>query len=139
MKSANGIDQTYDAVVASYQRCEDAGGFFDTFYDVFFAKSPEIAPKFANADMEKQKQIVMASVLMMLRLRTKDPVAHRTVEEIGETHSRQGHDIRPDLYPIWLDALCETLAARDPQFSPELETQWREVMKEGIELIVSKY
>lgn len=40
----------YEAVIASYYRCEDSGGLFDTFYDLFFAKSQEIPRKFANTD-----------------------------------------------------------------------------------------
>ncbi len=139
MHSVDGIDEAYEAVVASYHRCEDSGGFFDTFYDVFFAKSPEIAPKFADTDMTKQKQVVMASVLMMLRLRTGDPVARCTVEEFGETHSRRRHNIAPNLYPLWLDALCETVATHDPQFTDELGAEWRELMQQGIELIASRY
>ncbi len=133
------MDESYETVLASYHRCEDSGGFFDTFYDNFFAKSPEIPPKFANTDMEKQKQVVMASLLWMLRLCNGDAVARREVEQLAESHNRHGHNIRPKLYELWLDALCETIAKHDRQYTSELETMWREAMREGIELIVSKY
>ena len=133
------MDEQYEAVIASYYRCEDSGGFFDTFYDIFFTKSPGIPPKFANTDMEKQKQIVMASVLMCLRLRAGDAIARRTIDEIGESHSRSGHNISPELYELWLDALCESVQKHDPQYSPELESIWRETMQEGIDLIRSIY
>lgn len=133
------LDETYDSVLASYHRCDDSGDFFDTFYEIFFAKSPEIPPKFANTDMEKQKQVVMASVLWVLRLRTGDPRARQEVEEIGRTHSRQGHNIRPELYDLWLDALCESVQKHDPQYSSELDAKWRDIMRVGIDLITSKY
>ena len=62
------IDPIYHAVLESYYRCEESDGFWDTFYRIFFAKSPEIPPKFADTDMERQKQIIGASLLWMLRL-----------------------------------------------------------------------
>jgi hemoglobin-like flavoprotein len=133
------MDTTYEAVRASYHRCEHSGDFFATFYDNFFAKSPEIPPKFADTDMDKQKQVVMASVLICLRLKSGDVAARRTVEEIGEKHSRSDRDISLGLYGLWLDALCESIQAHDPEYSPELETLWRESMQEAIDLITSMY
>lgn len=128
-----------EAVLASYHRCEKSGGLFDTFYDLFFAKSPEIPRKFANTDMEKQKQVVMASLLWVLRLNKGDPVAHSEVSKLAASHSRDAHDVRPELYDLWLDALCESVAKHDPQFTAELESQWRHVMQTGIDLMKSKY
>ena len=122
----------YDDVIASYQRCEDSGGFIDTFYEIFFAKSPDIPPKFAHTDMEKQKQIVMASLLWILRLYKGDPIARREVEALAESHNRHGHNIAPELYELWLDALCESVAQCDPESTIELEEKWRRVMRPGI-------
>ncbi len=133
------MDESYEPVLASYHRCEDSGGFFDTFYEIFFAKSPEIPPKFAHTDMEMQKQVVAASMLWMLQLQTGEEVARREIEKIGELHSRLAHNIRPELYELWLDALCEAIAKHDPQYTSELETMWRDAMRGGIDLIVSKY
>ena len=128
-----------DAVLASYHRCERSGGLFDTFYDLFFAKSPEIPRRFAHTDMERQKQVVMASLLWVLRVYKGDPVAHAEVSKLAESHSRSGHDVRPELYSLWLDALCESVAKHDPQYTPALESQWRHVMQTGIDLMKSKY
>ena len=133
------MDESFEKVLASYHRCEDSGGFFDTFYEIFFAKSPEIPPKFAHTDMEMQKQVVAASMLWMLRLQSGDEVARREIEKIGESHSRRAHNIRPELYALWLDALCKAIAKHDPQYTFELDTMWRDAMREGIDLIVSKY
>ena len=129
----------YRAVLESYQRCENSEGFFDTFYVIFFTKSPEIPPRFAETDMEMQKQIIGASLLWMLRLGRGDLIAVQEVEKIGESHSRQGHSISPYLYSLWLDALCNAIERHDPEYTPELESQWRVIMEEGIELIVSRY
>ena len=126
-------------VMESYYRCEDSPGFFDTFYEIFFSKSPEIPPKFAHTDMERQKQIVMASLLTCLRLRSGDPEARRAIEELGDKHSRRGYDIPPNLYGLWLDSLCEAIQQHDPHFSPLLAMKWRNSMRDAIALITSKY
>ena len=133
------VDHRDKDVMESYYRCEDSNGFFDTFYDVFFSMSPEIPKRFANTDMAKQKQVVMASLLMCLRLRSGEPQARRAVEEIGESHSRQGHNIPPELYGLWLDALCEAVKRHDRLYSPLLAMKWRNAMQDAIALIKSKY
>ena len=129
----------YEQVLASYHRCEAAGGLFDNFYDIFFAKSPQIPPKFAKTDMEKQKQDVMASVLMALRLAAGDAIARGYVEEIAESHNRRGHNIRPELYGLWLDALCEAIKKHDPHYTAALEENWRQAMRPAIELMIAAY
>ena len=89
--------------------------------------------------MEKQQQAVMASVLMVLRLRTGDPTACRIVMELAESHNRRRHNIQPKLYGLWLDALCEAVRNHDPQFTPQLEAEWRREMRPGIEMMVGAY
>jgi hemoglobin-like flavoprotein len=126
-------------VLDSYHRCEAADGLFDTFYDLLFAKSPEIPPKFAKTDMELQKQKVMASVLMALRLATGDAVARQYVLELAESHNRRHHNIKPELYDLWLDALCESIQKHDPQYTPKLEQLWRQAMRGAIELMIAAY
>ena len=130
---------TYEEVMASYHRCEDAGGLFESFYDIFFAKSAEIPPKFELTKMERQKQDAMASVLMALRLAAGDPVARKFVEELAESHNRHGHNIRPELYELWLDALCEAIQKHDPQYTPALEENWRRTMRPAIDLMTAAY
>lgn len=129
----------HQAVLDSYHRCEDSGKFFDTFYEVFFSKSPEIRRRFARTDMEKQKQSAMASVLMVLLLDTGDVMARQCIAKIAESHNRRGHDVRPELYDLWLDALCEAVQKHDPQCAPELLDQWRQAMRSGIDLMIAAY
>jgi len=133
------VEPIYHAVLESYYRCEDSEGFYDTFYRIFFAKSPEIPLKFADTDMQRQKQIIGASLLWMLRLGRGDPMALQEVEKIGQSHGRQGHNIPPYMYSLWLDALCRAVERHDPQYTPDLEAQWRVIMEEGIDLIVLEF
>jgi len=133
------MKNTYDDVFDSYHRCEASGELFDSFYEIFFAKSAEVPPKFADTDMRRQKQDVMASVLMALRFATGDAVARQYVQQLGESHSRRRRDIRPQLYDLWIDALCEAIKKHDPKYTPELEQQWRQAMRPAIELMISEY
>ena len=129
----------FDAVKNSFARCGESDGFYDTFYDVFLAKSPEIPPLFAKTDFKKQKQVLKATAALMVRHKLHEEQANTALEKVGKTHSREGYDIRPALYALWLDSLCETVKQHDPEFTPELESQWRQRMQEGIDFIVSAY
>ena len=132
-------DPDYAAVLASYHRCEAVSDFFDTFYERFFAKSPEVPPKFARTNMDRQKQVIMASLLWVLRLYTGDPIAKTEIEKLSETHKQSGYDIKPELYDLWLDALCESFARHDPEYTPELEQRIRRVVQPAIDLMRSRY
>ena len=48
-------------------------------------------------------------------------------------------NIRPDLYDLWLDSVCETVKRMDPEWTPQVEQAWRERMAPGIALITSLY
>ena len=129
----------YETVEASYDRCLASEGFYDTFYDTFLAKSEEIPPMFADTDFLRQKQMIRMSVRMMVRLGSGEEGPKVAVRNLGESHSQERHNVRPELYELWLDALCESIAQHDPQYSAELEQQWRDTMQVGIEKMISMY
>ncbi len=131
--------ESHDVVQTSFDRCLATGDFFQTFYDIFLATSPEITSKFAQTDFNKQKNLIKASVAMMIRLGTGNANARRILEKVGNTHSRQALDIRPELYDLWLDSLCEAIQRHDPDYNAELEALWRENMQEGIKLVTDRY
>ena len=129
----------YAAVEASYDRCLENDEFLDTFYEEFLAKSEEIPPLFANTDFRRQKQMIRMSVRMMVRLGAGEDGTKLAISKLGETHSRHHHNIRPELYGLWLDALCESITQYDPEYTPKLEQQWRDTMQAGIEMMISMY
>ncbi len=49
------IMESHDVVQTSFDQCLATGDFFQTFYDIFLATSPEITSKFAQTDFNKQK------------------------------------------------------------------------------------
>ena len=128
-----------DLVTASYHRCRESEGFFDTFYDRFLSKSQEVADKFRFTDFKRQKLMLRESLLAMLLYNMHYADAEEELEHLGERHSRHGVDIPPHLYELWLDAICETVALHDPEYTEEVSQLWREAMRPGIDLIVSKY
>ena len=58
---------------------------------------------------------------------------------LGESHSRDRLDIRPELYDLWLDALLLTVSGHDKQFSESIRSAWREVLNKGISVIKAGY
>ena len=124
---------------ASFDRCEAAGDFAERFYEVFLNRSPEIAPLFAKTDFKQQRKLLRATVYIMVTRDVDDPEAHDTLERIGHSHARAKLNIRPDLYALWLDSLCETVKGMDSEWTPALEQSWRDHMAPGIALITSLY
>ena len=129
-------DPDYLALQSSYLRCCASPGFFDTFYDIFLAKSPEIAEKFAKTDFTRQKRMLKDSIFKMVRQASFDGEARAEIERIGDLHTRQ-LDIRPGLYALWLDSLCAAIKQHDPGYTPALEVLWRRHMQRGIDLIIA--
>lgn len=127
------------AVKSSFERCEKTGDFADTFYGVFLNTTEEVAAMFAETDFKKQRKLLRATVFMMVKQDVSEPQAAEALERIGRSHSKQKLDVRPELYEIWLDSLCATVKKLDPQWTEQLEADWREQMRPGITLITSLY
>ena len=126
--------QTND-LTASYYRCRHDDEFLDTFYDLFLAKSPEVAKKFANTDFEVQKLMLRQSLLQLLCFDRGISGAREEIERLGRRH--KDLNIKPEMYAMWLDALCEAIRVHDPQYTPELEQLWRDAMLKSIDLMIA--
>jgi hemoglobin-like flavoprotein len=126
------MNSPFDEVVASYHRARQTGELFDTFYQLFLGKSPEIPPMFARTDFSHQKLMLRESILELLAYaqtgRSRDEI-----ERLAERHRQL--NVKPAHYELWLDALCEALAQHDSRFDRKLEQMWRDAMREGIELM----
>lgn len=128
-----------DEVVASFIRCERAGDLGERFYTIFRKSSSEVDRHFENTDLAKQRKLLRGSVYMMVTRDPSDEWARTALQDIGESHSRKGHGIPPRLYDLWLDSLCETVKGLDPEWTAELEQQWRVRMRAGIQFITAAY
>ena len=45
--------------------------------------------------------------------------------------------ITPAMYAMWLDSLCEAVRRHDPEYSAELEQQWRVAMGSSIDAMIA--
>ncbi len=122
----------FDEVVESYHRARQSGGLFDTFYDLFLNKSPDIRPMFARTDFPHQKLMLRESLLEML-LFVQTESNRGEIERLAKRHRQL--NVKKRHYDLWLDALCEALARHDPKFSPALEKMWRDAMRKGMRVM----
>ncbi len=123
----------------SFERCEAAGNFAEKFYDVLLNSSPEIAPYFAQTDFQKQRQLLRASVYLMVSRDVSDPNMRAMMDRIGESHGRSRLNVLPRLYELWLDSICQTVKAMDPEWTDELDEHWRLRLRAGMQIIMAAY
>lgn len=128
-----------DAVQRSYGACCLSPKFFDDFYDAFLASSRDIAGKFVNTDMTRQKQLLRDGISFMIMFYNGAAVGQMKVERLSESHSQGRMDIKPQWYDLWVNALVKTVSKHDPQFSPELDRSWRAVLSKGVETMKRGY
>lgn len=129
------------AVKQSYGRCLVNTQFFDTFYDIFLKSSDKIPPMFKNTDFEKQKAVLRSTVtfVIMHAADTNAAFAKDKLQYVGDIHSRGKLNVAPELYPLWETSLMETIKQYDPEYTPELEKKWHQVLTPAIELLKSRY
>lgn len=131
-----------DRVMQSFGRCTTSKDFFDRFYAAFLASSPEIAVMFKNTDMGKQKQLLNASLNFVL-MYAKNPDGAFTrdkLEQIGQIHDRSHVNVRPNMYPLWVESLLKTVKETEgSRFDAGLEQAWRKTLAPAIDLLKSKY
>jgi hemoglobin-like flavoprotein len=126
------MNSPLDHVIASYHRARRSAALFDTFYGIFLEKSPDIPPMFAGTDFTRQKLMLRQSLLEMM-IFAQTPAGRDEIDRLAERHREL--KVQPHHYDLWLDSLCETLRQYDPQFGPELEQMWRDVMRLGIDVM----
>jgi hemoglobin-like flavoprotein len=127
--------ESYDRAVESESQRDE---FLDAFYETFVAKSDEVAGKFAQTDMERQKDMLYRSLSHMVDFSVQRQ-ASEDLRRIAERHSASQIDVNPGLYDIWLDSLIETAQLFDPLFTEEIELAWRVVLAPGIVYMKFKY
>lgn len=128
-----------ELVAQSYGRCCVSQGFFDTFYNIFLSKNPEIRKMFENTDMKKQKELLREGIAFLTTFAKNSPMAVRKIEKLGESHSANRLNVKPSLYPIWVDSLVEAIKKHDSNFNSDIEKAWRAVVALGISKMSSHY
>ncbi|MFO7565027.1 MAG: hypothetical protein R6X02_20445 [Enhygromyxa sp.] len=135
-----GADEaTVQAVLASYARCREQGGFIKSFYQQLWARDPGIQQRFRNTDMARQEAIMREAINMLLMYAGGSVVARMGLDRIAVVHDRQHHAVPTELYALFTEVLIDTARAWDSRWEPGLEQQWRVVLRPGLEYMNARY
>jgi hemoglobin-like flavoprotein len=95
----------------------------DLFYDRVFEIAPEAAPLFAGTDMEKQKQKLLSTlVLLRQSLRDIDAIVP-SLKELGARHV--GYGVAAEHYPLVGAALLWSMSCLGgAEWQPEFTAAW---------------
>ena len=141
----NPISSVQNNVVQSVVRpsfarcCEQGDDFFDAFYHRLSEKAPEIGSMFAGVNMRRQNALLRNGIESLLACAEGSSSAQTELLRLGELHGRDRINVPPELYPLWVEALMESLREYDPQHNEMTEPAWREAVSAGIKLMISKY
>jgi hemoglobin-like flavoprotein len=130
-----------EAFLASLKRCLAAPGFLEAFYARFTDSSEEVREKFRGTDMKRQARVLEDSLYVVANAvqGEEGSLARGALPALAARHGRQGLDIRPGLYDLWIDCIVETARAHDPQFDPAIERAWRETLVFGADYMRQRY
>jgi hemoglobin-like flavoprotein len=124
----------------SLRRCDTNPKFLDLFYEGFLGSSWKVREKFANTDFSRQKRLLRASFyLILLASEDEKNGPERYLQYLAARHSASELDIGAELYDVWLDSLLKAVKKCDPEYSPEVEAAWEEMMGIGIEYMLKHY
>ena len=124
---------------SSYERCQSSPGFLERFYEIFLGSSAEVAEKFKHTDFARQREVLKASLYMLMLASLGTPEALQHLERMAQLHSRKQLDIRPELYDLWLTCMLKAVKEHDRLFDDKTEQAWRRVLQHGIEFIKARY
>ncbi len=132
----NNLEQVFES---SYRRVVgdgvgiDAKGtaFFKQFYDHFLASSEIVAEMFKDTDMDAQVKMLQRSMFHMISFYVSKQ-EDTYLEGIAESHGKRKHNVAPELYDLWLEALIKTVSELDPEYEESIGLSWRLAMAPGI-------
>ena len=123
-------------VQKSYARCSKSEGFLDDFFDGFLDSSEEIREHFVGTSRAKQKVFAHSGVATILLFAMGSAKSKERLEALVGQHRSRELDVRPDLYPNWVESLVSAVSKHDPEFSPELDQAWRVTVQMGVDKFV---
>ena len=120
----------------SFERCVNDPLFLDRFYEIFLASSDEVNLMFRNTDMETQKVMLLSSMAYMTNAYNNES---NFLLKVADRHNKKNLNIKPYLYPLWLDSLLAAAKSIDPLFEKNTEKLWRKILQPGIDQMISRY
>ena len=94
---------------------------------------------FAHVDMQQQNRLIRRGVEHLIEFALGSDESAGELQRVAGTHGRQGLNVAPELYSLWVDTLMETVRIHDPEANDDVEAAWRVVLRGGIDLIVAGY
>jgi hypothetical protein len=116
----------------------ETGSFLDAFYKQFVNSSPVVAEKFRNTDMDRQRDMLKASLDHMVYFAI-DREETEEIERVAGVHSKSHNDVPHHLYELWLDSLLATVARFDAEYGPDVEAAWRDALGPAIAFMKRHY
>jgi hemoglobin-like flavoprotein len=97
----------------------------DEFYGRLFEAAPAVVPLFAGTDLERQKTMLLATLVLLRKsLRDLEAIVPK-LRELGARHVAYGAE--PEHYPVVGEVLIASMAAiAGPAWRPEYERAWSE-------------
>lgn len=122
---------------ASYTRCLKAPDFLLAFYRNFFRVCPAAEPLFANTDLDRQARLLQHALGLLLTFPKQQPNEPTVLTRLAIKHGPEKLNIDPRWYPLFLQALVETAAQHDPEFTPAVAEAWRTALAPGLSYMQS--
>ena len=115
-----------DALETSFDLVAPHGDdLMEIFYAKLFDTAPAVRPLFAGTDMQRQKQMLLAALVLLRKsLRDLDAILPK-LRELGARHLAYGAE--PAHYPVVGAVLIASMAEiAGPEWQPEYEDAWTE-------------
>jgi hemoglobin-like flavoprotein len=128
-----------EAAQASFARCNAEPEFYESFYRNFFRKCPRAEPMFENTDFRRQHRLLRHAIGMLLIFPNQTEADLGLLIRVAERHSRRDLDVDASFYPLFVDALVDTVRTYDPYFTRDIGHAWRAVLAPGVEYMISRY
>ncbi len=120
-----------DLFHGSLDRVMDHPDFFRLFYQRFMASSEEIATMFQNKNMDRIQGKLKMTLETVNEHSEGQPGLGMYLELLGRIHQRL--KITPEQFNLWRNALIETAAECDSEFSPPVRKAWEHAIDEVID------
>jgi truncated hemoglobin YjbI len=115
----------------SLERCRQAPGFLDAFYDRLMRAAPEIPALFRDTDFLRQKRMLTMSFYLLLGAAQGYTEGVTHIQRLAEVHAARG--IPRALYDVWLECLIQTVSELDPRYTRGIGDAWREFLMPAVE------
>lgn len=124
MDYAELFNDSYERVVS-----KNPQNFYTCFYDHFLAASPSISQLFVNTDMDKQREMLMISMALLISFGNSQH-SNDWLVELADKHKNL--HISAEQFDYWMDAIILTLEQLDSDHNSDYETAWRVILSPGL-------